>query len=74
VGDVGFSGYNIASNVSFDCHAKGVELTASAEASEWHNCSIPDTQFTFGIPSNSSDNVSGTIGLRQSWVCDDAPG
>jgi len=68
-GDIGFSVYNIASNGSFDCYARGVDLSLPGNVTEWHNCSIPDAQFTFRVPSNST---SGVIGLRQTWICDNA--
>jgi hypothetical protein len=64
-GGAGFSAYNIATNVSFDCYAKGVDLALPANATEWHDCSIPDTQFSFSVLSNS-------FGLRQTWLCDNA--
>jgi hypothetical protein len=65
-GDVGFSAYNVATNLTFDCYAKGVDLSLPINATEWHNCSVPDTQFSFSALSNS-------FGLRQTWICDNAP-
>lgn len=66
IGDVGFSAYNIATNITFDCYARGVDLSLPANATEWHNCSVPATQFSFSVLGN-------TFGLRQSWICDNAP-
>ncbi|OIW27079.1 hypothetical protein CONLIGDRAFT_707936 [Coniochaeta ligniaria NRRL 30616] len=65
-GDVGFSAYNIATNITFDCYARGVDLSLPANATEWHDCSVPATQFSFSVLSNS-------FGLRQTWICDNAP-
>lgn len=66
-GDAGFSAYNVATNVTFNCYARGVDLSLPINATEWHNCSIPDTQFSFSEQSNS-------FGLRQNWTCDNGPG
>lgn len=65
-GDVGLGAYNVATNLTFDCYARGVDLTRSAEALEWHNCSVPATEFSFSLATNS-------FGLRQRWICDNAP-
>ncbi|KAB5542779.1 hypothetical protein GE09DRAFT_1289451 [Coniochaeta sp. 2T2.1] len=65
-GDVGFAAYNVATNVTFDCYARGVDLALPVNRTEWHNCGIPNTQFSFSELSNS-------FGLRGSWICNDAP-
>jgi hypothetical protein len=65
-GDVGFSAYNVATNVTFDCYARNVDLSLPINRTEWHNCSVPDTKFTFSVLSNS-------FGLQQTWICKDAP-
>lgn len=66
-GDVGFGAYNVATNMTFDCYARGVDLAQPINVTEWHPCSVPDTEFTFSVESNR-------FGLRQSWICDNAPG
>lgn len=65
-GDVGVGAYNVATNVTFTCYARGVDLSLPVDATKWHPCSVPDTEFSFSLESNS-------FGLRQSWICEDAP-
>lgn len=65
-GDVGVGAYNVATNQTFDCYAGDVDLARPGDAPEWHNCSVPDTEFSFSLDTNS-------FGLRQRWICDNAP-
>jgi hypothetical protein len=65
-GDAGFGVYNVATNESFECYVRDINLTLTGPESLWHNCSIPNAQFTF-------DLTAHVIGLEETWTCDNAP-
>lgn len=66
LGEAGFDVYNLATNESFRCYAPDLDLSLTGDESLWHNCSVPDAQFTFDL----TDNL---IGLKETWTCDNAP-
>ncbi|KAK3343388.1 hypothetical protein B0T25DRAFT_614369 [Lasiosphaeria hispida] len=64
-GDIRFQAINSANGVTADCRAQNIELDPRTPAAlaVWHNCSLPDLQFQFSLPTLD-------MNLRGSWVCD----